>query len=131
MHVGQAGLLNRGETEMRGPTVVKKICVESWQALTHVRAGLAGLGVCDTVWTHAVKSELCAAGQALGYYVCTSGVTQAKQGEWLFDQVWMNGTPPRDNWNVLVLWSNVNGAGPPPIFLTISRSSLVRGRMSG
>ena len=77
---------------MRGPTVVKNICVESWQALTHVRDCLAGLGVRDTVWTHAVKSELCAAGQALGYYVCTSGVAQADHGEWLFDQVWMNWT---------------------------------------
>ena len=93
VNFGQAGLLNRGETEMRGPTVVKKICVESWQALTQVSDCLAGLGVRDTVWTHAVKSELCAAGLDLGYYVCTSGVAQADHGEWLFDQVWMNWTP--------------------------------------
>ena len=78
---------------MRGPTVVKNICVKSWQALTHVSDCLAGRGVRDMVWTHAVKSELYAAGQALEYYVCTSGVAQANHGEWLFDQVWINWPP--------------------------------------
>ena len=79
---------------MRGPTVVKRICVESWQALTRVNASLVRQGIATTqVWTDTIMSALCAAGQALGYYVCTSGVTQANHGEWLFDQVWMNWTP--------------------------------------
>ena len=70
-----------------------RICVDSWRALERVRERLADQGVCNTVWTHAVKSELCQAGQALRYYVCTSGVTEANRGEWLFDQVWMTWTP--------------------------------------
>ena len=71
----------------------KEICVKSWQSLNHVKDQLAPLEVDTRVWTHAIKSELCQAGQYLGYYVCTSGVTGANHGEWLFDQVWMNWIP--------------------------------------
>ena len=68
----------------------RKICTHVWQSLKRVNERLAGRGVCDRVWTHDIKSELCSAGQALEYYVCTSGVTSANHGEWLFDQVWMD-----------------------------------------
>ena len=69
--------------------MVGEICVRSWQAVNSVGVQLNGLGVAPSVWTHIVKSRLCQAGQALGYYVCTSGIAQANHGEWLFDQVWM------------------------------------------
>lgn len=78
---------------MRGPAMVNGICVDSWQALKRVSECLTDRGVDNTVWTHCIKLKLCQAGQALGYYVCTSGVTQANRREWLFDQVWMNWTP--------------------------------------
>ena len=68
----------------------KKDCTQVWQSLNCVNEQLAGRGLDDRVWTHDIKSELCSAGQTLGYYVCTSGVTTANHGEWLFDQVWMD-----------------------------------------
>ena len=71
----------------------RKICRYIWQSLNRVRERLAGRGMSDRVWTHNIKSELCSAGQALGYDVCTSGVTQANSGEWLFDQVWLDWIP--------------------------------------
>ena len=69
-----------------------RICVDSWQALNSVGMDLNGLGVAPPIWTRVIQSRLCRAGQALKYYVCTSGVAQANRGEWLFDQVWMNWT---------------------------------------
>ena len=72
--------------------MVARICVDSWQALENVSADLAGQGVGTRVWTDTIMSALCAAGQTLGYYVCTSRVANADQGEWLFDQVWMTRT---------------------------------------
>ena len=65
----------------------RKICRYVWQSLNHVNEGFAGRGLGDGVWTHAIMSELCRAGQTLGYDVCTSSVTRANSGEWLFDQV--------------------------------------------
>ena len=71
----------------------REICRHVWQSLNRVNEQLAGLGLGPRVWTHAIKCELCRAGQTLGYDVCTSGVTQANSGEWLFDQVWLDWIP--------------------------------------
>ena len=71
----------------------RKICVRVWRSLNRVNERLAGRGLSDKVWTYTVKSELCSAGKALGYDVCTSSVTRADSGEWLFDQVWLDWIP--------------------------------------
>lgn len=68
----------------------RKICTYVWQALDQGGERLAGQGVNNEVWTHAIKSALCDAGHTLGYRVATGGVAQADEQEWLFDQVWMD-----------------------------------------
>ena len=79
-----------GKATRRRRVVRREICRHVWQSLNRVNKQLAGRGVGDRVWTHAVMSELCNAGQALRYDVCTSGVTQADCNGWLFDQVWLD-----------------------------------------
>ena len=88
--VGDGG----GKATRRRRVVRRKICRYVWQSLNRVNERLAGRGQGARVWTHNIMSELCNAGQALGYDVCTTGgVTQANSPGWLFDQVWLDWIP--------------------------------------